>query len=289
MLNKLLQEIVVSIVGKSAEGIVELLNNPKHVNEFILAKKLEITINQTRNILYKISDFGLVSSIRKKDKKKGWYTYFWKFEILKCLEFLKSFLLRNRREVEDEIRLRNSKVFYACKSCGLEYGEDEALLMDFTCDECGEIFSVKDNSKLVKELKKSLLRIDEKLELVNVEMEKEKAKLGKKRALELKKEEKEKEKKKEEARKKRADKKRKEEREKGKESVKKVKTKAKKKKVSKRKSTGKKKVVAKKKKLTKKKKSSKKKPVKKKKVVKKMIIKKKVPKKKVKSKIKRKK
>lgn len=274
MLNKLLQEIVVSIVGKSAEGIVELLNNPKHVNEFILAKKLEITINQTRNILYKISDFGLVSSIRKKDKKKGWYTYFWKFEILKCLEFLKSFLLRERREVEDEIRLRNSKVFYACKSCGLEYGEDEALLMDFTCDECGEIFSVKDNSKLVKDLKKSLLRIDEKLELVNVEMEKEKAKLGKKRALELKKEEKEKEKKKEEARKKRADKKREEERKKGKKPVKKVKTKAKKKKVLKKKPTKKKKVP--KKKIFKK-------------VAKKKIVKKKVSKRKVKSKIKRKK
>jgi len=159
MLNKLLEEI---IVGKSAEGIVGLLNTPKYVNEFVIAKKLGITINQTRNILYKISDYGLVSSIRKKDKKKGWYTYFWKFEILKCLEFLKDFLMKNKMQIQEEINLRKSKVFYVCESCGLEYGEDEALLMNFTCDECGEIFTVKDSSKLIKDFERSLLKIDDK-------------------------------------------------------------------------------------------------------------------------------
>jgi len=88
MLNKILKEIVVITVGKQAEPIADLLETNKHVNEFIIAKKLDLTINQTRNILYKISNYGLISSKREKDKKKGWYTYFWKFEILKCLEFL---------------------------------------------------------------------------------------------------------------------------------------------------------------------------------------------------------
>jgi len=203
MLNKLLQEIVVSIVGKSAEEIVELLNTPKYVNEFILAKKLDITINQTRNILYKISDYGLVSSVRKKDKKKGWYTYYWKFEILKCLEFLKSILLEKKGGIENEVKSRNSQVFYMCKCCGLEYEGDKALLMDFTCDECGEIFTVKDNSKLLRDLKRELSRIGEKLSLVEIEIENEQGKLAKKRSLEIKKEEKEKEKKKLEAKAKR--------------------------------------------------------------------------------------
>ena len=49
-------EIVVSIAGKQAEEIVNLLDGEKYVNEFIIAKKLNLTINQTRNILYKISD-----------------------------------------------------------------------------------------------------------------------------------------------------------------------------------------------------------------------------------------
>ena len=93
MLRKFLTDVILSIVGKPGEGLVELLYSKKHVNEFIIAKKLDFTINQTRNLLYKISDQGLVSSIRKKDKKKGWYTYFWKIEVLKSLEFLRLFNL----------------------------------------------------------------------------------------------------------------------------------------------------------------------------------------------------
>ncbi len=269
MLNKLLQEIVVSIVGKSAEEIVELLNTPKYVNEFVLAKKLDITINQTRNILYKISDYGLVSSVRKKDKKKGWYTYYWKFEILKCLEFLKSILLEKKEELENEVRLRNSQIFYVCKCCGLEYGGDKALLMDFTCDECGEIFTVKDNSKLLRDLKREILKIEEKLSLVEIEIENEQGKLAKKRGLEIKKEEREKEKKKLEAkakrdlkRKQRKREKEKEERKLGKKKVLKKATKKKSKKIIKKKKGVKKlsnkRIVKKKSPLKEKKKSSKK-------------------------------
>ena len=95
MLENFLKEVVSIIVGKNSELIADLLNSKKHVNEFLIAKKLSITINQTRNLLYKLSDFGLVSSIRKKDKKKGWYTYFWKIEVLKSLKFLEDILLKN--------------------------------------------------------------------------------------------------------------------------------------------------------------------------------------------------
>src|SRR3989304_7239040 len=85
MLKKFLKEVVVIVVGKSGEQIVDLLDNEKYVNEFVIAKKIDITINQARNILYKMADHGLVSSIREKDRKKGGGTYFWKIEILKSL------------------------------------------------------------------------------------------------------------------------------------------------------------------------------------------------------------
>lgn len=63
MLKKFLKEVVVIVVGRPVEEIVDLLDSKKHVNEFIIAKKMDITINQTRNILYKLSDSGLVSSL----------------------------------------------------------------------------------------------------------------------------------------------------------------------------------------------------------------------------------
>lgn len=207
MLDKILKEIIVITVGKGAEPIAELLNSKKYVNEFTIAKKLEITINQTRNILYKISDHGLVSSERKKDKKKGWYTYYWKFEIMKCLEFLKNNLLSSKERFNTQITRREEKQFYVCIDCSLEYSEDEALLMEFECDECGELFTTKDNSKLLVGLKKNIGKINERIEEIDIEIAKEQKKLDRKKNIMLKKEELERLAKKEEARLRRAEKK----------------------------------------------------------------------------------
>lgn len=191
MLDKFLQEVVATIVGKPGEKMSELLNSKKHVNEFIIAKKMDITINQARNFLYKLSDFGVVSSIRKKDKKKGWYTYFWRIEISKALEFLKQSLIEKKNQLTELINSREANQYYVCERCNLEFNEEVALLMNFTCDECGGIFTAKDNSKLIKEFKKRFDSLDEEILLVDKEIEKENQKLGKEREKEQKKVEKE--------------------------------------------------------------------------------------------------
>jgi transcription factor E len=262
MLNKILKEMIIIAVGKSAEPIADLLETNKHVNEFNIAKKLGITINQTRNILYKVSNYGLVSSVRKKDKKKGWYTYSWKFEILKCLEFMESLLLDEKVKLDLELEERKKTLYYVCNLCNIEVNEEQALLMNFTCNECGDIFSTKDNSKLIKELKKSLSKIELKITEINLEIAKEKERLVKIKQRELKKLEKEELLKKEEASKKRKEKRdamkaAKEKEAGGKKVVKKV---------IKKKSVAKKKVV-------KKKPAAKKKIVKKKSVAKKKVVK----------------
>ncbi len=190
MLKKLLKKIIIMIVGKQAEELVDLLNSKKHVNEFIIAKKLDITINQTRNILYKISDYGLVSFIRKKDKKKGWYTYFWKIEILKSLEFLRGILIKRIDQINHQVKSRETKRFYICEKCNIEFNEENALLHNFTCNECGNIFTVKDNAKVLKELNKNLDKLKRELEFVDEEIKKEKERIEKIKLKELKKEEK---------------------------------------------------------------------------------------------------
>ena len=190
MLKKLLTEIVISIAGKQAEEIVNLLDGEKYVNEFIIAKKLNLTINQTRNILYKISDEGLVSFIRKKDKRKGWYTYFWKIEVLKSLEFLKENLTKKMDQISHQIKSRQTKEFYACETCNIEFSEESALIHDFTCNECGNIVSRKDNAQAIKEYTKELDKLKKELELVEEEIKIEKEKIEKKKMKEMKKEEK---------------------------------------------------------------------------------------------------
>jgi transcription factor E len=187
MLKNFLKEVISIVVGKPAEEIVDLLDGDKYVNEFIIAKKLDLTINQARNILYKISDHGLVSSIRKKDKKKGWYTYFWKIEVLKSLEFLRELVLKNLNQLKNQIKSRETKRFYVCERCNIEFNEENAMLHDFTCNECGEVFSAKDNEKVLKEFKKNEEKLENKLKVVDNEINLEKEKLEKIKMKEIKK------------------------------------------------------------------------------------------------------
>jgi len=187
MLDQFLNEVCVSIVGKPGEELSKILNSKKHVNEFVIAKKMNITINQTRNLLYKLSDFGLVSSIRKKDKKKGWYTYFWRIEISKALQLLKQHVLDRKKKLEELIASREASQFYVCNRCNLEFPEADALGLNFLCTECGEVFELKDNSKLIKEFRKRIDSMDSNMAEIDVELAKEDAKLGKEKDKEKKK------------------------------------------------------------------------------------------------------
>ncbi len=184
MLAKFLKEVVVILVGKQAEPIADLLDSQKHVNEFLIAKKLGLTINQTRNILYKIADYGLVSSIRKKDKRKGWYTYFWKIENLKSLEFLRDMLSKKIENINNQIKSRETKMFYVCPECHVEYNEENALLHDFTCPECGQVFVKSDNAKILKELTRDRERLNRELGIIEDETVKEREIAEKKRVKE---------------------------------------------------------------------------------------------------------
>ncbi len=190
MLKDLLKEVVSIIVGKQAEDIVDLLDEQKYINEFVIAKKLNLTINQVRNILYKISDYGLVSSIRKKDKRKGWYTYFWKIEILKALEFLKGNLQNKIDNIQHQIKSRETKRFYVCERCHIELTEENALLNNFICSECGSLLILKDNSKVIRDLIKTKEKFRRDLDTVEEEIFKERGKEEKKKAKEIRKAEK---------------------------------------------------------------------------------------------------
>ena len=63
-------ELVEEIAGKDVVELVELIKGKEHVSEFKIAEKLDLTVNQVRNMLYRLYSHNLVSFIRKKDKNK---------------------------------------------------------------------------------------------------------------------------------------------------------------------------------------------------------------------------
>lgn len=183
---KFLKSLVETLVNKQAVPIIDLLIGKKHVNEFLIAKKLKLTINQTRNILYKLSDYGLVSFIRKKDKRKGWYIYFWTLNIYQSLNLLEKTLQKELDQLEAQLKGRKERRYYLCKTCSIEVAEESALINDFVCPECEQVYELSDNSPIIGELEKNLIKLKKEIEFVISERKIEGEKLEKKKDVKIK-------------------------------------------------------------------------------------------------------
>lgn len=168
----LLKEVVSSITGANTKIIVDLLYGKKNVNEFLIAKKLKMTINQTRNVLYKLLDEGLVSFERKKDRKKGgWYVYFWTLNTGHGLNKFKEKLTRDMGNLKEQLHIKRTKRFLACPNCHMELSEEDALINEYTCPECGQLLEIKDGSVEASALEKEILKLGDVLEGVSKEVE----------------------------------------------------------------------------------------------------------------------
>ncbi len=179
---KFLKQIVEEAIGGPAEELVNLLSEKKDINEFLIAKRLNLTINQTRNILYKLSHFGILSSIRKKDKRKGWYIYFWTLDTFRSLEILRAKMQTEIEKLKHEFATKQIQRFYKCPICGTEISEEEALITDFLCTECGEVYVLSDNVQQIHAISKKITKLTKDLELIGAEMQIEQEKLDKKLA-----------------------------------------------------------------------------------------------------------
>lgn len=158
-LLKIIKDTVGEFGGAGSEKLVDLLYNKKNVDESLIAKKMNFTVNQTRNILYRLADEGLVSFIRKKDKKKGgWYVYFWTLDVLKCLIRCREKTERKINELKISLSNLEKETFYYCKNCEIEYNQESALLSEYTCSECGEVLEMKNPEKAISDLKGQISR-----------------------------------------------------------------------------------------------------------------------------------
>jgi len=169
---KLLNEIVQEIAGELAIDVLNLLMGKKNVNEFLIAKKLDLTINQVRNIFYKLANFGLVSFTRKKDKRKGWYTYFWTLNSDTALDLLDKRLSKEIDTLKHQSESRKTKRFYSCKICHTEVSEETALLHNFTCQECGEIYQLSESENKIGDIDKRIIKLERQRKNVLEEIDK---------------------------------------------------------------------------------------------------------------------
>lgn len=176
---KLLKSIIEDLINKQSVPIIDLLAGKKNVNEFTIAEKLKLTINQTRNILYKLSDYGLVSFIRRKDKRKGWYIYFWTLDTYQSFNLLEENLKKRLGVLESQLKNRKEGRHYICNTCSIEVSEENALLNNFTCPECNEVYELFEDSKIIAQIEKDISKLKKEIERVSKEKENQEKKIGK--------------------------------------------------------------------------------------------------------------
>ncbi len=154
--KKEIDNIICQVAGEDVLPLVKALKNRRNVSEFKLAESIRKEINLTRNMLYRLYDHNLVSFIRKKDKKKGWYIYYWTFNAIRIKDVIKN-LKKNRLDnLRERLQRENSSQFYICKHNCIRLDFEQSTDFEFKCPECGVLLNLEDNVKKKKQIQKEI-------------------------------------------------------------------------------------------------------------------------------------
>lgn len=167
--ERFVEELVGELIGSDAISLVRLMLDKDYISEFKLAEKLKISVNPVRNMLYRLQNHNLVDFIRKKDKKKGWYIYYWLFDLNLAKKLIKE--IKENKLVYLKKRLEHEKeeAYYKCPNNCIRLNNINAMEHNFRCDECGEILAVEDIKKSSELIKKEIKQLEEDLQELSKE------------------------------------------------------------------------------------------------------------------------
>ena len=163
--DELIFNLVKQVAGSDTIALFELLKGRKNVSEFKIAEKMGISVNQVRNMLYRLQEFNLVFHIRRKDKTKGWYIYYWTFDIHKAINLIVDIKQKEIGDYEKEIEQMGVKRYFICKPCRVKISEESALESQFTCFDCGEVLVTQDDDRRKRELVRRIKKNNKDLEI----------------------------------------------------------------------------------------------------------------------------
>ncbi len=164
--KKMEYEVIKELAGEDTIVIVEALRGRQNVSELILTKELNIEINDLRNRLYRLYHANVVNFIKKKDKKKGWYIYYWTYYPEK-IKYLALKIKKNRLNgLKERLKREKDNYFFTCKNKCIRLDFDRASEFEFKCPECGELLIQEDNSKIIKQLEDEIKKLEDEIKKI---------------------------------------------------------------------------------------------------------------------------
>ena len=189
-LVKLFEEFIKEIASEDTLKVFRSLDGKTNVSEFDLAEELKMSINYVRNLLYGLHAHNLVTSTRKKDRQKGWYIYYWTFNVKHAVDLLIKRKEKQLQHLQVSLELREN-IIYRCPDKHVQFDAAEALEHGFKCPECEQLLMSEDAAankeqveKLIEKVKQDLEVLRQPLELPQPEPEKKvRRKVVKKKAV----------------------------------------------------------------------------------------------------------
>jgi len=161
--NNIIESVVLEVAGDDVLPLVKYLKNRKNVSEFKLAASIKKEINATRNMLYRLYENNLVSFIRKKDKKKGWYIYYWTFNFKRVKDLVKSLKKKKLEKLKDRAERERSGNFFLCPNKCIRLNFEQATEFEFKCPECGTLMDQEENKEKIDEIEKEIKELEKEI------------------------------------------------------------------------------------------------------------------------------
>ena len=161
--KQLENEIIAEVAGEETIPLVEAIKGKVNVSEFIIATDINLEINKTRRLLYRLYDANLVGFMKKKDKKKGWYVYYWTYHPEK-LRFLYLKLKREKLDnLKERLKREREDYFFTCVNRCMRVDFDRATEFEFKCPECGELMFQENNNEKIVQIKEDINNLEKEI------------------------------------------------------------------------------------------------------------------------------
>ena len=163
--DMLIEELASDLAGHDTVELVRELMYKENISEFILADELKLSVNQTRNMLYRLMNYNLVCSTRKKDRQKGWYIYYWTFNT----KHARILVIANKRKKLHELKNKLNEEtlegsFFTCNDHPfIRMNIEDALENQYRCTECGKIMQERESSSDIARIKQEIEKIEAQL------------------------------------------------------------------------------------------------------------------------------
>ena len=146
------------IGGEEYVKVARALLNTEDVTDEEIASATGLKINIVRKVLYDMFGKALISGIRVKDEKKGWFVYRWRAK----QDHVDNFIENQKKKILDRLHKRleheDSTEFYHCGNHQCQRLKfDAAVELFFKCPECKGPLNMVDNTRVKEALR---LKID---------------------------------------------------------------------------------------------------------------------------------